>query len=111
MVEKTVNYTESMAAELSAAYAAADTEEKREAVISHFAGKFAKNVKSIRAKLVREGVYVKKAYKTKAGVTPERKAAIVQDIATALGASEDVIGSLEKATKKALELVRGALQS
>ena len=110
MAEKQVNYTPVQTGEMVAAYQEATTEEARESVISEFAEKFGKNVKSVRAKLVREGVYVKKAYKSKAGVTPERKAAIVEDIASALGVASEVVESLEKATKPTLTLLRGTLQ-
>jgi response regulator RpfG family c-di-GMP phosphodiesterase len=110
MAEKTVNYTPEMTAELVEAYQAADSEESREAVIVEKAEKFGKNTKSIRAKLVRCQVYVKKEYKTKTGAPTERKAAIVSDIAATLGVSVEVVESLEKATKPALNLLRGTLK-
>ena len=110
MTEKNVNYTDAMTAELVGAYTEAQNESERENVITEFAQAFGKNVKSVRAKLVREGVYIKKEYKTKTGTSPERKAAIVADIAALLGVDSDIVGSLEKATKKSLELLRGTLQ-
>lgn len=110
MAEKKVNYTEAMTAELVEAYTAADSEDAREAVIHEKAEAFGKNVKSVRSKLVREKVYVKKTYKAKDGNPTERKAAIVEDIASALGVASEVVESLEKATKPALNLVRGTLQ-
>jgi response regulator RpfG family c-di-GMP phosphodiesterase len=103
------NYTVEMTEEVVAAYSAAESEAAREEVVAHFAEKFGKNSKSVRAKLVREGVYVKKEYKTKTGGDVERKDAIVENIASALGVSSDAVGSLEKATKKALTLIRAAL--
>ena len=110
MAEKKVNYTDEMTAELVKAYEAAEDEAGRESVIVEKAEEFGKTVRSIRAKLSREGVYVAKTYKSKTGDTPERKASIVQDIASALGVDSDVVGSLEKATKPTLNLLRGTLQ-
>lgn len=109
MAEKTPNYTDAQASELVEAYSAATNEGERETVVATFSEKFGKNVKSIRAKLVREGVYVKKTYKAKTGETPERKAAIVSDIARTLGVNAEVVESLEKATKPTLNLLRGTL--
>lgn len=109
MATKKANYTAEQTAELVAAYEAADSQEQRETVVSEFAENFGKPKQSIRAKLVSESVYVAKAYKTKKGEKPESKAAIVSDIANALGVAEETVESLEKANKAALTLVRGTL--
>ncbi|RLA25665.1 MAG: hypothetical protein DRQ63_09355 [Gammaproteobacteria bacterium] len=107
---KTVNYTDAMTTELVAGYSDCDSDETRKETVSNFAVKFGKNEKSIRAKLVREGVYQKPAYVSKAGAKVERKSDIVQGIAAALGVTEAQLGGLEKATKPALELSRAAFQ-
>ena len=107
---KNVNYTEAQTSELVAAYEAAETPEARDAVVESFAEEFGKTVRSIRAKLVREGVYVKKVYKTKTGGKPETKESIVGDIAATLGVDADSkLGGLEKANKGALSLIRASL--
>ena len=109
MGTKKVNYTTAQTAELVAAYEAADTEEAREAVVVEFSEAFGKGRQSIRAKLVSEGVYVAKTYKTKKGEKPESKAEIVAGIASILGVTQEAVESLEKANKAALTLVRGTL--
>jgi hypothetical protein len=108
--QKNVNYTDEQTSELVAAYEAAETPEARDAVVEEFAETFGKTVRSIRAKLVREGVYVKKAYKTKTGGKPETKEGVVCDIAAILGVDADAkLGGLEKANKGALQLIRATL--
>ena len=110
MAEKTPNYTEEQTAELVAAYTAAENEEQRNEVVEGYAELFFKTKPSIRAKLVREGVYVKNAYKSKTGAKPETKEQIVADIASAMGVDADAkLGGLEKANKGALRLIRQTL--
>ena len=67
MAAKTVNYTDAQTEELVAAYVANPTE----TTVMTFAERFAKTQKSIVAKLVREKVYIKKAYETKKGEISE----------------------------------------
>jgi hypothetical protein len=99
MATKTVNYTPEMTAELVEAYKANPSTD----TVKAFAAKFGKNVKSVVAKLSREGVYQKKEYVTKAGVKPVAK----EDMATFLGErfnmDEASASSLAKANKHALE--------
>lgn len=114
MADKKANYTTAQTAELVAAYEAQLDEnggdaESRESVVREFAETFGKPLQSIRAKLVSEGVYVAKAYKTKTGDKPESKADIVTGIASVLGCNVEAVESLEKANKKALTLIRGTL--
>ena len=104
------NYTEEQVTTLVAAYKAAETEAERLATVAAYAETFGKTPASIRAKLVREGVYIAKEYKTKTGDKPESKDDIVTDIARTLGVTVDAVGSLEKATKKALRLIRENLK-
>jgi len=103
---KKVNYTEGQTLQLVSAYESETTDEGREDVVKEMAENLGKTVRSVRQKLVREGVYVKKENKTKAGTSIERKATIVTDIAETLGIESSVIESLEKATKPTLELIR-----
>ena len=107
--EKTVNYSASMTEALTDAYSVCENDAARKACILTFADDFGKTPASIRQKLVREGVYQKNEKTTKAGTRVESKADIVADIARALGVDSDIVGSLEKATKGALNLVRGTL--
>ena len=109
--KKTPNYTDEQTVEMVERYEAAENDAEREAVVNELAADFGKTVRSIRAKLVREKVYIKKTYKTKTGAKPETKDAIVEEIANALGVASDQLGGLEKATKKALELIRGTLRA
>ena len=106
MPEKKVNYTEAQAAELVEAYTSAESAAEREMVIDEYSAEYAKSVKSIRQKLVREGVYVKKIRVTKTGGKVERKENIVADIARAMGCEAETLSGLEKATKATLELIR-----
>lgn len=106
MGTKTVNYTPEMTAELTEGYQACETDEGRQAFVEGFAAKHGKKVSSVRAKLVREGTYVKPERTAKRSAT---KAELVAAIAARTGANPDVIGSLEKATAKALRVIRDAL--
>lgn len=108
MSEKEVNYTEAMTARLHEVYDADDSEEARELQITELSDELERSVPSIRAKLTREGVYVPKA-KAPAGKNVVRKAQIVSAIAVKLGVDEDIVGSLEKATKNTLIRVFNAL--
>ena len=106
--KKAPNYTDEQAAHMVEQYTACETDETRAACIDALSAETGRNVRSIRAKLVREGVYVAKAYVSKKGEKVERKGDIVQSIAKVLGVTEDQLGGLEKATKPALELIRAA---
>jgi hypothetical protein len=105
----TENYTVLQTQELVDAYELAETETEREDVVKLFANDFAKSTRSIIMKLVREEVYVKKAYVSKNGEKPERKSAIVEDIAKVLNVTSEQLPQLEKATVAALKLIRGTL--
>lgn len=105
------NYTEDQTVALVEAYNAAENQEQRDAVVAEQAENLGKTLPSIRAKLVREGVYIAKAYKTKNGASPESKANIVSTIAGLLSASEESVESLEKANKATLRMIRDALNA
>ncbi len=96
------NYSEAQEAELLAA-GVIDNAKALE-----FADKFGKDVRSIRAKAVRMGIYQKAAKVSKTGEKIERKEAIVADIANLVGANME---GLEKASKLSLQAIRKALQA
>jgi len=107
-MEKAVNYTPEMVEALHAGYDPEASDEARKAQVAALAAQLGKSEGSIRAKLTHEGIYVTLT-KAPAGKNTVRKAAIVTAIAGALEVDEDVIGSLEKATKNTLILVFNAL--
>ncbi len=98
--EVTKNYTEAQEAELMAAGII-----DNEAAIE-FAAKFNKDVKSVRAKAVRMGIYKAKEKVSKTGGKIESKEAIVADIAAIVGRNLD---GLEKASKQSLIAIRAKL--
>ena len=97
--EKVVNYTLEQTEELKKAYLA----DRSQATIEMLAVKFGKTVRSVIAKLSKEGVYQAKA--KEAGKREMLKAEMVSEIAALLGKNEEVLESLEKATGPALKAV------
>lgn len=95
MAEKTLNYTPEQTAKLVADYAAG-------IATTELAAMLGKSVKSIVAKLSREGVYQKKIYTTKTGEAVAKKDSLADKIGEALGMTEAEIESLTKANKTAL---------
>lgn len=102
---KTVNYTDAQTVELVTAY----TNNPSRELVEQFAEKFNKSVRSIVAKLSREGVYEKKEYVSKLGEKPVAKDAFADSIGAILSLSEGDITSLTKANKKALQAIFFAL--
>lgn len=102
---KTVNYTDSQTSELVSAYSANPSRD----LVEQFAEKFNKSVRSIVAKLSREGVYEKKEYISKTGEKPVAKDAFADSIGAILSLTESDITSLAKANKKALQAIFNAL--
>lgn len=93
---KIVNYTAEQTSAVVEAYKAGET-------IEAIAEKVGKSVRSIVAKLSREGVYkAKAAVKAEGKVT---KADLIAKIAEAYGVEAAKLESLEKATKEALEIL------
>ena len=110
MTEKTVNYSPEMTEHVVARYQEGETDEQRDAILAELSEETGKTVKSLRAKLVREGVYVAKTYKSKTGAKPETKEEIVADIARTMGVDADsTLSGLEKATKNCLIFLRKTL--
>ena len=96
------NYSEAQEAEMLAAGVI-----DNDAAID-FAAKFGKDVRSIRAKAVRMGIYKAKEKVSKTGGKIESKEAIVADIAAIVGKNLD---GLEKAPKQALITLRARLSA
>jgi hypothetical protein len=104
MTSKTVvQYTPEQTSTLVAEYTAG-------ASVEAIATAMGKSVRSVIAKLSREGVYVAKG---KAATASERvtKAQLIDQIAASLEVSAEKLESLEKATKEALALVALAIAS
>ena len=94
--EKVVNYTPEMTAKAVEMYTAGEA-------VETIAEAMGRTVRSVIAKLSREGIYESKA-KTKAGARVT-KADLVAKIAKALEVEPAKLKSLEKATHEALDLV------
>ena len=93
MSTKPVTYTVEQTAELVANYTAGTS-------VDELALKFGKSVRSVVAKLSREGVYVKKAAAAKEAAGASRKEEIVLALELAAGVE---MPSLHKCTKADLE--------
>ena len=73
-----------------------------------FAAKFGKDVRSVRAKAVRMGIYQAAAKTSKSGGAVESKEKIVADIAAIVGKNME---GLEKAPKLVLQTLRSKLSA
>jgi hypothetical protein len=102
MAEKVVNYTPEQTAKMVADYAQGVT-------VESIAESLGKTVRSVVAKLSREGVYRKKEYMSKTGEKPVKKDAHADAIGAILQLSEGEIDSLTKANKSALKTIFEAL--
>ena len=96
--EKTVNYTDEQTAKMKADYLAGVTAEA-------IAQELGKTVRSVVAKLSREGVYKRKEYTSKTGEKPVKKDEHADYIGKALAMNENDIESLTKANKTALKAI------
>ena len=102
MTAKNVNYTAEQTVAIVAAYQAGET-------VEALAEQFQKSVRSIVAKLSREGVYKKKEYTTKNGEKVVKKDAHADAIGAILGLPENDVESLTKCNKAALRAIFEAL--
>ena len=96
------NYTEAQEAELMAA-GVIDND-----LAIQFAEKFGKDVRSVRAKAVRMGIYKAKEKVSKTGDKIESKDEIAAEIGSLVGRSMD---SLVKASKEDLKFLRAVLRA
>ena len=99
-------YTVEQTLELVEAYKALPTQE----TVMAFAEKFGKTVKSVIAKLSREGVYQKKEYVSKAGTKPVKKEELATELMEAFELSDAEADSLAKANKTALLKILAKVQ-
>ena len=95
---KAVNYTAEQTEVLVGGYKAGES-------LEVLAEKVGKSVRSVVAKLSREGVYTAKA--KVAGAGKVTKADLIEKIAVKFGVDSEKLDSLEKATKEALEILAG----
>lgn len=75
--------------------------------VESIATEMGKSVRSVIAKLSKEGVYVAKSKVANAPTL--RKAQLIELIAAKVGATQESLESLEKATKEALEILARVL--
>ena len=104
MAEKTANYTPEQTLKLVADY-------KAGVQVEEIAKAMGKSVRSIVAKLSREGVYQKKEYVSKNGEAPVKKDEHADAIGKALNLSEGDTDSLAKANKRALAAIAEFIRS
>lgn len=104
MAAKTVNYTPEQTLQMVADYKAGVT-------VEAMAQALGKTVRSVVAKLSREGVYQRKTYTTKTGEAVVKKDAVADYIAQALGLGEADAESLTKANKSALKAIADFIQA
>jgi len=102
MATKTVNYSPEQTAQVIADYKSGIT-------VEQIALNLGKTVKSVVAKLSREGVYQKKTYVTKTGEAVVKKDSVADAIGAILALPENDIESLTKANKSALQAIFTAL--
>ena len=102
IMAKTVNYTPEQTAQMVADYNQGTT-------VEQIAETLGKSVRSVVAKLSREGVYQKKVYKTKTGEAVVKKNDHADAIGAILRLTEPEIDSLTKANKSALAKIFEAL--
>lgn len=102
---KAVNYSPEQTAKMVADYSA----DKSKARVEKIAAEFGKTVRSVVAKLSKEGVYEAKAYVSKTGEKPVKKDAHADAIGAVLRLTEAETESLTKANKTALVKIFNAL--
>ena len=99
---KTVNYTPEQTAKMVSDY-------KDGIAVESIAETLGKTVRSVVAKLSREGVYVAKSYTTKSGEAVVKKDMVADSIGLILRLTEAETESLTKANKTALAKIFAAL--
>jgi hypothetical protein len=102
MTDKIANYTPEQTKELVALYQAG-------VAVDEIAKQLNKTARSVVAKLSREGVYQAKARVRQGAVV--RKSDLIAQIALATNTNEELLESLEKATKEALEVLAQAVKA
>ena len=100
---KTQNYTPEQAEQMVAEYVSGTP-------VEQIAETMGKSVRSVVAKLSKEGVYKAKSYVSKTGVKPVKKDAVADEIAAVLQLTEAETESLTKANKTALAKILAAVK-
>ena len=103
MEKKTQNYTQEQTVTMVTNYQAGVN-------VETIALQLGKSVRSVVAKLSREGVYVAKTYVSKTGERPQKKDLVADQIAQLVELTEAETESLTKANKTALAKILAALQ-
>ncbi len=103
MTAKAVNYTPEQTSAMLNDYAAGVSVETIAAAVG-------KSVRSVVAKLSREGVYQKKTYTTKTGEAVVKKDALADKLAMLASLTEAEADSLTKANKTALAKIIAAIE-
>jgi hypothetical protein len=112
MTEKKVNYSPELTAHIVDEYSKGETDAERTEILNALSEETGRAVKSLRAKLVSLGVYVKVTPVSKVtGDKPETKETIVSGIAKILNVAPTTLASLENATKKALCNLRDSIKA
>ena len=101
-MSKVINYTVEQTESLKEDYLSGVS-------VETIANAMGKSVRSVVAKLSREGVYTPKAYVSKSGEKPVKKDTVADAIGAVLNMSEPEIESLTKANKTALSKILAAL--
>jgi hypothetical protein len=102
MTAKTVNYTAEQTSAMVSDYTSGVS-------VDSIAENLGKSVRSVVAKLSREGVYKAKTYVSKTGEKPVKKDVHADAIGAILRLSENDVDSLTKANKNALKAIFDAL--
>ena len=102
IMSKVINYTVEQTESLKSDYLAGVS-------VETIANAMGKSVRSVVAKLSREGVYTPKAYVSKSGEKPVKKDTVADAIGAVLLMSEPEIESLTKANNTALSKIFAAL--
>lgn len=105
----TTRYTQNQTDALIAAYKAATTDAARKDVVVAQAKALGKSTQSVISKLSREGVYVKATPVAKDGKPRVNKEQYIQHIRIMLGARDHELDSLEKVSKRDLEIMSRCL--
>ena len=107
-----VNYSPELTAQIVEEYAKGNTDAERLDILKRLEGETGRQVKSLRAKLVSLGVYIKvKPVSKVTGDKPETKETIVSGIARLLDVAPATLDSLDNATKKTLYALRDGIKS
>ena len=97
------NYTPEMVKKLHADYDPNAPQDKRDEQVKQLAINLEKSIPSVRMKLVKEGIFVKKGKVAKNGKPSVRKEDLIKQIAANTGQTEHFYRSLEGVTKDVLE--------